>query len=47
MNVEHYLLPFQTKNTLYWLFFVDVSFGEEKKDENTANAALRDIYGII
>ena len=28
------------KTRLYCLFFVYVSFREEKKDENTANAAL-------
>ena len=35
------IIAFKTKNTrLYCLFFVYVSFGDEKKDENTANADL-------
>ena len=45
VNVEHKSLRSRrkilTKTRLCCLFFVYVSFGEEKKkDENTANAAL-------
>ena len=40
MNVEHLLLRSRRKillkTSLYCLFFVYVSFGEDKKDENTA-----------